>query len=123
MRTLGIATLVLVEWLTIVHAPAMASNYDFLREAPGTFFNEADQASFLRATTAALNEANDGETRSWSNAETRSSGEIQVIRTLPGESRCREAQITNRAAGRSHTQRTVFCYDAGKDRWTMRPGR
>jgi len=108
-------------WM-IAGAPALASNLNFLKDAPATYFNKADQALFKNTMATTLNEATDGETRAWSNAETKSSGEVKVLRTLPGENRCRELQVTNRAAGRSHTERSVFCYEAKSDRWVMHPG-
>lgn len=103
---------------------AIGGNLQFLRDAPGAFFDKADIALYKQTGLAALNDGQDGETRTWSNAKTGSSGTFKVVRTLPGtENRCRELEITNRAAGRSHTERAVFCYDADKDRWAMRrPG-
>ncbi|HKQ31077.1 MAG TPA: hypothetical protein VJS66_07320 [Burkholderiales bacterium] len=116
-----ILTPCLVQLLAIVSiAPATASNLNFLYEAPGTLFNETDRALFKQTMTLALNESNDGESRRWLNPDTKNSGEVKVARTLPGEQKCRELVITNRAAGRSNTQHTVFCYEASKDRWAMR---
>ena len=103
-------------------APVLASNLNFLADSPATYFNQQDKALFKDTTTTMLNEANDGESRSWSNPETKSSGEVKVLRTLPGEDKCRELEITNRAAGRKHTGRSVFCYEAKNDRWVIRPG-
>lgn len=106
-----------------VPAIAQTGNLNFLRDAPVTHFDKADIALFRRTTTAALDEARDGETRTWSNSDTGSSGDVMVLRTLPAaEPKCRELKITNRAAGRSHTERALFCRDPDKDRWTMRPG-
>lgn len=103
--------------------PLLMGNLDFLRDAPATYFDQADMALFRKTTTTALNEAKDSETRQWSNSDTGSSGSVTVVRTLPSsDSKCRELQITNRAAGRSHTERGVFCYDESKGRWTMRAG-
>ena len=103
---------------------AIGGNLQFLRDSPAAFFDKADIALYKQTGLAALNEGHDGETRTWSNAKTGSSGTFKVVRTLPGtEKKCRELEITNRAAGRSHTERAVFCYDADKDRWAMRrPG-
>lgn len=102
----------------------LVGNLNFLRDAPATRFNEADLALFRKTTMTALSDAQDGESRQWSNADTGSSGDITVLRTLPAQNdnKCRELRITNRAAGRSHTENAVFCYDATKDRWAMRPG-
>lgn len=102
----------------------LVGNLDFLRDAPGTYFDQRDTELLRQTTTTSLNEAQDGEVRAWKNTSTGSSGEVKVVRTLPvSESKCRELQITNRAAGRSHTERSVFCYDANKGRWAMRPGK
>ncbi|MFL6623192.1 MAG: RT0821/Lpp0805 family surface protein [Sulfurifustis sp.] len=106
-----------------VNVPILMGNLDFLKDAPGTYFSKADMAIFRKTAETALNEAKDGETRNWSNADTGSSGEVKVVRTLPpSDTRCRELRVMNRAAGRTHTERGVFCYDGNKDRWTMRPG-
>lgn len=99
----------------------LIGNLNFLRDSPVAYFDKDDLALFRRTTTATLNEATDGESRTWSNAVSGNSGEISVVRTLPRtDVKCRELQITNRAAGRSHTENAVFCYDVGKNRWAMR---
>jgi surface antigen len=106
-----------------VNVPILMGNLDFLKDAPGAYFSKADMALFRKTAETALNEAKDGETRQWANADTGSSGDVTVVRTLPAsDTQCRELRVTNRAAGRTHTERGVFCYDGAKDRWTLRPG-
>jgi hypothetical protein len=102
--------------------PLMIGNLDFLREAPMTFHDKKDSALFRQTAVETLNDAKDGETRTWSNPETGSSGEVTVVRTLPKtDATCRELRITNRAGGRKETGLWIFCHEPDKERWQMRP--
>lgn len=116
----------LVFSFTITAAPAavmVASNLNFLRDAPISYFTKADTALLQKTMRSALDEAQDGETRSWSNTDSGNSGEVTVSRTLPAPTeRCRELEITNHGDAGSNTQRVVFCHQADQDRWAVRRG-
>jgi surface antigen len=93
-----------------------------MAETPYAFMKDEDRARFQAALTAALDDAADGETREWSNADTRAGGKLTLVRTLGGSAdRCREVRIANKAGGRAETNNIIFCRgDGGK--WRPRAG-
>jgi surface antigen len=99
--------------------PARAANLGFLSDSAFSYFNEADLKLFGAALEEALNKAAIGDTQTWSNDQTRSSGEIRTLGEFKRDGQnCRTILVTNRA--RSLVGRTEYrlCrQDSG--RWAM----
>jgi surface antigen len=104
--------------LLLVAAPCGAAtgggNIGFLKDAPITRFKGTDLKMFQSNLADALEQNADGSTRRWTNTETGSSGEIEVINSFTeGDQRCRRARITNRAQGYAEARTdAAFCKDA-----------
>ncbi len=109
----------LIGILTMVALPTLASNLDFLHDTPLSDFNEEDRRLFATAMTQALSEADDNETRKWSNPDTKSGGEITPLRTHSrGDTVCRDVSIVNRAKGRTEKSVYSYCRD-GEGEWRL----
>jgi surface antigen len=97
-----------------------ATNYDFLRNAPFSYFNEDDKRVFSEHLAQALSEAKDNETRTWSNPKTKSHGEITPLNTrAQANAVCRDVSVANTAGGRTNKGRYTFCKREG-EQWKMR---
>jgi surface antigen len=91
-------------------ALANYGTWSFLRDTPAEFFTDDDWKVFKEALNGALNNAKDGETRSWENPATGASGEFTILRTVVKKNvDCREVRMTNRAGNRTRTTGQVFC--------------
>lgn len=103
-------TRVLTFILAVVALPTVASNIDFLHDTPLSDFNKEDRKLFAAAMAQALSEAEDNETRKWSNPDTKSGGEITPLRThTRGDTMCRDVSIVNSAKGRTEKSMYTYC--------------
>ena len=115
------ATLHIALWVAVLAgaAPVMAANTGFMRDTAFSYFNEADLKLFEAAFQDALNKAAVGETRTWANAKTRSSGEIKLIGTFERDGQsCRTLNIANKAKTASGSADYRFCKQAS-GKWAL----
>ena len=90
--------------------PVAAQNLRFLADTPYTYFTKEDQAMFWKAVDDALDQAADGEARSWSNPNTRANGELRPVKSYEaGGLKCRRLAIANKARGRANSGEYDFC--------------
>ncbi len=90
--------------------PALASYIDLLKDSPSTYFTEEDRAIFVETLNDTLNNSVDGETRSWSNSNTKASGEMTVLMTFDRNGlSCRTLSIVNNADDLTATRKFTFC--------------
>jgi surface antigen len=94
-------------------APAGAANwvnnYNAMRTAPITRFNQADMALMDKTVNGALESGADGTKVEWSNPATGSSGSITPAKDPKGRPNCRLAQIENRHKSLSGAGGFIFC--------------
>jgi surface antigen len=114
-----LASLTALALLCVVPRGGYASNWAFLDNAPMTYFTEEDMRMYQDALGQALNEASDGDTRTWSNPATGASGEIRLMRTLhEQDTTCRVTRIRSTARGYTETGNYRVCkQDDGS--WTI----
>jgi len=97
--------------------PVVASN--LTGDAPMAHFKGKDQALYDAALKAVLESDADGTARSWSNPETKASGEVKSIKSFTrGETRCRAVSISNKAQGRTSSGDFNFCRST-TGKWTL----
>jgi surface antigen len=94
-------------------APAAASNVSFMHDTPYTHFTKKDHEIFDAALQGMLKQGADGETRNWSNPDSKAGGSLKVIKSFKrGETACRRLSIANKAKGRSASGQYNFCEQA-----------
>jgi surface antigen len=98
-------------------APALAGN--LTPDAPYAQFKGKDEALFNAALYGMLDEGADGASRTWSNPDTKASGEVKAIKTFTrGETACRTVSIANKAGGRTASGKYNFC-KAPTGKWAL----
>lgn len=103
---------------------AQAVSTSFLKDAPVSHFNNEDINIFIKAATAALNEASDGELRDWSNPKTGSSGSIKPLDTVEGiNGKCRTVQFTSSYKTLSASGQNTLCKQADGSWKVPSPGK
>lgn len=108
LKTYASSILLILGCFTVM--PAAAFNYGFIEETPTTRFTREDNRIFNETMNDTLNNAADGETRTWSNPKTRASGEITPIKSFDRDGlACRTARIRNIARGRTGDNTFNFC--------------
>ena len=101
--------------LSAALAPPLARGMDlsFLGQAPLRFFSDQDLRLMGDAMDQALNDAEDGESISWSNEQTGNSGTIKPLRGFSHQGLdCRRVEIINRAKKATRgdaTSRVDYC--------------
>lgn len=127
MKKTRIAALLLTLLGMAVSAPSWAvanfGTWSFLRNTPAESFTDEDWKIFKETLNSALNEAADGESRTWENPATGAGGEFTILKTVKSaKSDCREVKMANHAGNRSRTSGQVFC--VGDDGiWRLGPAR
>jgi surface antigen len=108
--------LVLAAVLAATSSLASATNWvGVLKDTPAEEFDDEDLRIFLDTSRKALNEGRDNETLSWDNPETRSRGDITVLRSFDWKThRCKEVRLNNEAGGRKRTSMLNVCSIDGK---------
>ena len=83
--------------LALTSAPAHSVNWRFLDYSPVRFFNDADWALFKLTGRELLEEARDGETRTWENPDSGNQGAMKAINTYKNDVglKCRQLKIRN----------------------------
>lgn len=95
-----------------------SGNIGFLKDTPITRFKGDDLKMFQSNLVDALEKNADGSTRSWTNADTGSSGDITVIKTFTQDGkRCRRTRITNRARGYAEARTDAVLCRETDGRW------
>jgi len=119
-------TLLAAVWLASAAVPgivaASGGNIGFLEDAPLTRFTGPDREMFQNNLKAALEQGADGDVRRWQNADTGSTGEIELVRSFTQDSkRCRGVRISNRARGYAEAKTdAIFCRETD-GRWKVLP--
>lgn len=79
-------------------APAGAFDARFLNQAPIRFMNDADIAAMQRTVQEVLEEAKDGETRTWENPDSGNSGSVTAVESFARDDLpCRRIELVNHA--------------------------
>ncbi len=119
-----IALLVSVVSLTmtaLLAGPAEAQNYGFLRRMPIAYLTEADRALLSENLGKAMNELGDGESVTWTNPDTQSTGTISVRETHEDYgTQCRSFRMSLEAKGRSGAGTYRMCR-ADDGSWKFAP--
>lgn len=90
--------------------PALAGNYSYLYDIPYTHFTEEDKKIFFAALDDVLEKGADGEARTWSNPNSRASGNLQPLKSFERKGlKCRRLLMENKARGRSASGEYNFC--------------
>jgi hypothetical protein len=104
-----------------ISASVAAQNWRFLRDAPITFFTPRDVELFRANLRDTLDNAKDGERRSWLNSASGAGGSVTPEETSrQGETVCRRVRLDNSAKGHGGFTRKTFCKRAGRD-WQVQP--
>ncbi len=99
--------------LVFVAAPAFASNVMFLNDTALSKMNDEDLEIARAAARDALDNAADGESRRWGNAQTGASGVITPISTYEQDgTACRRTEFFNEAQGVQGRSVFEFCRQA-----------
>ena len=108
--------------LYLITQSAAASNLRWLDNAPVRYFTDKDWELLNTARNRALSEAKDGETVSWENPESKSSGSLTPLSTYSsGGLKCRSLEISNKAIGSTGNTIFEFCQNSG-GKWGAIPG-
>jgi hypothetical protein len=90
--------------------PAIAYNFSFLKDAPYAHFTDEDRKIFEQLLYNILDTGADGETRTWSNENSKAGGKIKVLESFKQDNfTCRTLAIANEARGRSNAGKYNFC--------------
>jgi surface antigen len=88
----------------------LASNWQWLKDAPVTSFDEQDWELLQETISQTLNKDSDGDSRQWDNPETGNSGTVKVIDTRDGSTGpCRKLVISNGALPEKGVTRLNYC--------------
>jgi hypothetical protein len=96
--------------------PVAAQNLQpLMRETPSTFFTTEDTKLFEATWNQVLEEAQDNQTRNWSNPKTGHGGDLTLQRTFAWRGNvCKEVRIRNQAQGRKGDSTLNSCKIDGK---------
>jgi surface antigen len=88
----------------------------FLKHSPARHFTKQDWEIAKIATRDILQNHGQGESVTWDNPDSGSSGDLTITRVGTSSGKlCKKLQITNRVKGQEHTSSYVFCQqDDGK---------
>jgi surface antigen len=93
--------------------PAVAQDMRFMSDTPYVHFTKEDHALFDAALAEALDNGADGQARTWSNPNSRTSGQIKPLKSFERNgNKCRRAFIANKAKGRSASGEYNLCKQA-----------
>jgi surface antigen len=108
--------------MVFFHQTVSSYNLGFLRHSPARHFSEQDWEMANAAIGKALHEKKDGETVSWENPQTKSSGTVTPIMTeTEADMTCRQLKIENRARGMSGNVIYRFCREPD-GKWAVQSG-
>jgi len=112
--------LAIAAWLA---APAVAQNYGFLSRMPVAYLTDADRALLSENLGKAMNDLADGESLTWTNPDTQSTGTISVRETHEDYgTQCRSFRMSLEAKGRSGAGTYRMCRADDGD-WKFAPPR
>lgn len=95
----GTMVLLAAAWAPLL--PAM--DLSFMGQAPMRYLSPADMQLMTETIDAALEEAADGESRRWDNAESKASGTVTVQRSFEHDGMpCRRLEIASQVPQASH---------------------
>ena len=100
----------------LISTNAIASNYNFLKDAAPIADFKKDDVEILQQTIQdALNNMKDGEKLAWSNDKTGNAGLVNPVLTLDSnEGECRQVRIVNRSKQNIAESMFKFCKLNGK---------
>jgi surface antigen len=99
--------------LAAVSAPVLASNVQFLRDAPIAKMTKEDLALFQTNMHEALEQDADGATRRWKNPNTGASGALTPVSTSEQNGlKCRRLEIVNTVQGLTGRSTFDMCRQA-----------
>ncbi len=112
---------------TLMSGPAHSVNWRFLDYSPVRFFNDTDWALFKLTGRELLEEAPDGETRTWENPDSGNQGVMKAVTTYKSKVglKCRQLRIRNTTNGGLTSEATVHVckHPTGKWEFSEAPGR
>jgi len=111
-----------MKFLALALAPALAQAqiYGLLKDAPASYFTEADTQLFQEATNRALEHGVVNEPVLWENPKTRHRGDVTVLREFESKQRpCKQLRVRNQAKGLKSNVRFDVCTIDGK--WMIVP--
>jgi surface antigen len=95
---------------------AYATNMGFIKDSPGSKFNDQDMAMFWDTIKKALNESPDGTTTEWKNTKTGSSGTVTPLDTIQQKSgKCRNLHFNNSYKSLRGEDTVILCQQANGD--------
>ncbi len=99
----------------VITFSVFASNYSFLKEAPGNYFTKEDWNLFYAAQNKALSNHKDGSKVTWKNPQSGSWGSFVPSHTTKERgTSCRKLTMFNSAAGRTSGATYKFCKIQGE---------
>jgi len=88
----------------------LASNWQWLKDAPVMSFDEQDWKLLQETINQTLNKDSDGDSRQWNNPETGNSGTVQVLDTRDTDTGlCRNLVISNSSKPEKEVTRLNYC--------------
>jgi surface antigen len=113
----------LIGLLVLAGLPAQAGNLGFLNQAPVSHFNDEDMRLLKEAVSQAMQDENSHAKKTWANADTGNSGEIEswgAFKTAAGVA-CKRVRVTSHAKGGIDGKGTyTVCQDAERG-WVVDP--
>lgn len=103
--------------LACLSGAALAGNTDFLKNTAVGKFTKADTALMQKTLQDALDNAPDGQTVTWRNDKTGSSGSVTPGAAPEGREGCRQVRIENAHGQTRGSQDEVMCKVKG--RWVV----
>jgi len=96
--------------LVLVSALANAQTYGVLKDAPASYFDDADLQLFQQAWSAALDHGVVNKAIAWENPKTRHRGDVTVLREFESKQRpCKQLRVRNEAHGLKSNVRFDLC--------------
>jgi surface antigen len=118
-----LATAGLIGLLVLAGLPAQAGNLGFLNQAPVSHFSDEDMRLLKEAVGQAMQDENSRAKKTWANADTGNSGEIEswgTFKTAAGVT-CKRVRVTSHAKGGINGKGTyTVCQDAERG-WVVDP--
>ena len=101
-------------------AEAVASNLDFLKTSPISYFNEDDKKLMMDNARSVLDAPASDAKSAWSNPKTGSSGEAQVTGQFTSSTGvlCKQLRVVNRARTLNSVATYTLCRDAERG-WVL----
>ncbi|WP_156776882.1 hypothetical protein [Nitrococcus mobilis] len=115
MKNTPLKTMTMIAALLAVSSATSAANLGFLRNTLIRDLSDSDWQQLVETTIDALENAPDGATREWRNADTGHFGSIRVVKTFEAHDLpCRKVTLTNHTTSQTGPNAFTLCKVEGQ---------